>query len=154
MQENNNSVIKERIEQLKASNYLPEELEEHFSKLEQEHKNNIELQQLLEESRQIWNKELLESYLCVEKLQHTLNQYENDLVLMMDQMDALVKCSLLIKQYSLYLKEEIDKVADKIDKQGFDERLDQLVSLLDEIKPKKHLNLVRNADVLEFPKKD
>jgi hypothetical protein len=147
------SAVKQRIEELKAGEYMPENNQELYNELLIALEDKQASLEALKKFSHQWQDELIESYQCVDKLQVTINQYENDLVMMMDQMDALVKCSLLIKQYSLYLKDEIDKVADKIDKEGFDERLDQLVNLLDDIKPKKHLNLVRQADVLKFPKK-
>jgi hypothetical protein len=153
MDNKQDSVIKARINELQAENYIPEKVRHAYDELRQLTGDKDKERALLDNLIKEWQKELLESYQCVDKLQTTINDYENDLILMMDQMDALVKCSLLIKQYSLYLKQEIDKVADKVDKQGFDERLDHLVSLLDDLKPKKHLNLVRQADIVEFPKK-
>lgn len=148
------SIIKERIEQLKDNSYIPENMLEVLNKLSARLQHDNESLELLEKIQSIWREDLLEPFECVDKLQQTIVQYEDELVSMMDQMDALVKCSVLIKQYSLYLKDEIEKVADKIDRHGLDERIDQLVDLLEDIKPKKHLSLVRETQVLDFPKKN
>ncbi|MGD9580808.1 MAG: hypothetical protein AB7V50_05515 [Vampirovibrionia bacterium] len=153
MSEKQESIIIDRIKDLETGNYSPSNAIESLKKLS-EKINNEEAQELLNKIQASWNEEMLEAFNCIKKLQDTINGYEDELVLMMDQMDALVKCSVLIKQYSLYLKEEVDKIADKIDKEGLDSRIDQLVDLLEEIKPKKHLNVVRETSVLQFPKKD
>ncbi|MEW5820339.1 MAG: hypothetical protein AB1782_09125 [Cyanobacteriota bacterium] len=147
------SLIKDRIQQLKDHSYIPENVAEKLIEIGKKLGDQKDLKVSIAEIQDLWQDELLESYVCVDKLQNTILQYEDELVLMMDQMDALVKCSLLIKQYSLYLKEEIEKISDKIDRQGLDERIDQLVGLLEEIKPKRHLNLVRDTEIIEFPKK-
>lgn len=152
MSEQQESIIKERIEELKKNEYAPSRAIESLKKLSETFKDE-ESQELIKTIQASWNEEMLEAFNCVLKLQNTINGYEGELVLMMDQMDALVKCSVLIKQYSLYLKEEVEKIADKIDKEGLDTRIDQLVDLLEEIKPKKHLNIVRDASVLQFPKR-
>ena len=152
MSEKPESIIKERIEELKNNSYFPGNAVESLNKLSEKFKDE-ETQELIKNIKASWNEEMLEAFNCILKLQNTINSYEDELVLMMDQMDALVKCSMLIKQYSIYLKEEVDKIADKIDKEGLDTRIDELVVLLEEIKPKKHLNLVRDASVLQFPKR-
>lgn len=154
MTDENKSIIDERIEALEAETYQPEEVQEAYTELLALIKQDPEQHELFNAVIKAWQKDLLESYQCVDKLQGTIIQYEDELTLMMEQMDALVKCSVLIKQYSFYLKQEIDKVADKIDRQGFDSRIDQLVELLDSIQPKNHLSVVKEAKILSFPKKD
>lgn len=144
-------VLEKRIQELENNSYQPEDATEHIQKLKTLTQNIEHCPELYETINQAWREELLEGYQCVNKLQQTIFQYEEELSLMIQQMEALVKCSLLIKQYSLYLKEEVDKVADKIDKEGLDQRIDELVNLLEEIKPKQHLQVVKEASVLKFP---
>lgn len=153
MAENFELVLEKRINELQNKTYKPEDAAQYIEKLTSLTKQISECPQLIDSINDIWREELLEGYLCVNKLQQTIFQYEEELTLMIQQMEALVKCSLLIKQYSLYLKEEVDKVADKIDKEGLDQRIDELVNLLDEIKPKKHLKVVQEGSVIKFPGK-
>lgn len=150
-----NSIIKTRLKQLLSDAYDPESsmeaLQELYSLLSDNQKAPHILE-LVNKIQQGWRADLLESYKCMDKLQDTIIEYEEELSLMMEQMDSLVKCSVLIKQYSLYLKNEIENVADKIDRKGLDEKIDELVNLLEEIKPKRHLTLVRDTEIIDFPK--
>jgi len=149
------SIIKTRLNQLLNDSYDPQSamdaLEELYKMLS-DNQNAPHIFELINKLQQGWRSDLLEAYKCMDKLQDTIIQYEEELNMMMEQMDALVKCSVLIKQYSLYLKNEIENVADKIDRKGLDEKIDQLVDLLEEMKPKRHLNLVRETEIIEFPK--
>ena len=153
MNNNNDSIIKQRIQELEQNTFTPEQIIELMNMLAEHFNGNDKALKLIKNINDVWSEELLESFKCIDKLQTTLIQYEEELNLLMDQMEGLVKCSILIKQYSLYLKDEVDKIADKIDRQGLDERIDKLVDLLEDIKPRKHLSVVREASVLDFPQK-
>lgn len=149
------SIIKTRLNKLLNDDYDPESSMEALTALYgllSDNQQAPHIFELINKLQQGWREDLLESYKCMDKLQDTIIEYEEELSLMMEQMDALVKCSVLIKQYSLYLKNEIENVADKIDRKGLDEKIDELVNLLEEIKPRRHLTLVRDTEILDFPK--
>lgn len=154
MERSTDSVIIDRLKNLADNSYIPEKAKEDIDSLRELLKDNPEAIEKLDYVIQAWRDDLKESYLGIIKLQDAIVQYQDELVLMMDQMDGLVKCSLMIKQYSFHLKNEIDQIADKIDRRGIDQKIDQLVSILEDIKPRRHLNVVKETQVVDFPKKE
>ena len=121
-------VIKERIRLLEEDSFAPEGMDS----LKQEY-NNPESLELIKKVNKLWAEDLKDVYRLIYEMQETMTQYEDDLIIIMN------------------LKKDVDQIAQKVSYQGFDEKLEQLVTLLEQIKPKSHLRLVKNADIIEFP---
>lgn len=154
MNDSENSLITERIIDLDNKSYLPPGTLENLEKIAQQFNNDSKLLQNVEELQEGWRKDLLEAFICIDKLRNTIVQYEDEMILMIQQIEALLECSNLIKEYSIHLKVEVEKVADKIDKEGIDQKIDQLVTIIEEMKPRKHLTVVRDTKIINFPSQE
>lgn len=151
MDNSQNSLITDRIIDLDNKSYLPPGVLENLEIISQKINNDPKILEPIENIQEAWRKDLLEAFICIDKLRNTLLQYEDEMIVMIQQIEALLECSNLIKEYSSHLKKEVEKVADKIDKEGIDQKIDQLVSIIEDMKPRKHLSVVRDTKILNFP---